>query len=122
MFRMDLLKEQHFTLIPKKKLKISRNTDPQIVKRYHSGREFTVQIVMGLIDRSYARIRVVDRIHAEAKRPVLPQWRRLPMVRVVTEAIHFFGQALLLQFGFAVTFAFLFALAFFLQLFAGITG
>lgn len=75
---------------------------------------------MRLVDGSQARVRVVVGVHAETERLVVPNRLGSPVIFVVAEAIHLLGQTLLLHLGFLMTFALLLALAFFLQLFAGV--
>lgn len=70
---------------------------------------------MRLVNRPQARISIVIRIHAKAKRLIVPQRCRPPMVRVVAKAVHSLRQALLLQLGLPMSFALFLALAFLLQ-------
>lgn len=50
---------------------------------------------MRLIDGPQAGIRIIIRIHTEAKRLIVPEWRRPPMRRIVTEAVHLLREAFL---------------------------
>lgn len=86
----------------------------KIVKRYQAGGEFTIKIVVSLVDRSQARICVVVGIHAEAKRFVLPHRGRSPVVAVVAEAVHLFRQTFLLHLRLLVALSLLLTLALFL--------
>lgn len=94
----------------------------KIVKRDQARGEFTIKIVVSLIDCSQARVCVVVGVHAEAKRFVLPHRSRSPVIAVVAEAVHLFGQTFFLHLRFLVTLSLLLTLTFFLQLLASISS
>lgn len=94
----------------------------KIVKRDQAGCKFTIQIVVSLIDCSQARVCVVVGVHAEAKRFVLPHRSRSPVIAVVAEAVHLFGQTFFLHLRFLVALSLLLTLTFFLQLLASISS
>lgn len=87
-------------------------TCSQVVECDHSGREFTVEIVVSLIDSSQTGVCVVIGIHAKTKRLVIPQRSRFPVRRVVAEAIHLLRQTLLFHAGLLITFTFFLTLPF----------
>lgn len=110
------------SLSPSNLLLPSPPTNSEVVEGDQSGGEFAVEEVVRLVDRPQAGIRIVIRIHAEAKRLVVPERRRAPVGRVVAEAVHLLRQALLLHPGFLVALSLLLSLALLLQLAAGLAG
>lgn len=54
-------------------------TYSKIIKRYHSGSEFTVEEIVRLIDRPEAGICVIICVHAETERLIVPQRSRSPV-------------------------------------------
>lgn len=50
---------------------------------------------MGLVNSPQTRVSIVVGVHAEAKGVVIPKGWRLPMGRIVTEAVHLLRKTLL---------------------------
>lgn len=94
----------------------------QIVERYQTSGEFTIQKIVRLVDCTHTRICIVVGIHAEAERIVFPQGSSPPVCAVVTETVHSLGNTFLFQFGFATSFSLLFLLSFLLQLATSLFG